>query len=144
MKQNLILLVEDDPDNAALALLAWKKVPDPPEVVVARDGEEMLEYLYGTGAFAGREMSSMPRLILMDLKLPKLGGLDVLKRLRSESSTKTIPVVIFTSSSEPGDIAQSFRFGANSFVRKPIDFEDFCNTLKLITNYWLTINTMPG
>jgi two-component system response regulator len=125
MSEKVILLVEDNPDDEALTLRALKKNNIMNEVVVARDGEEALEYLFGAGKYEGRDTSIQPQVILLDLQLPKLGGLEVLKRLRADQRTVLQPVVILTTSSEETDIAESYESGANSYIRKPVDFNQF-------------------
>jgi two-component system, response regulator len=137
-----ILLVEDNPDDEALTLRAMRKqVPHP--VTVARDGAEALEYLFGTGRHSGRDHSIRPLLVLLDLKLPKVNGLEVLRRIREDARTKSLPVVVFTSSTEEQDILDSYRLGANSYIRKPVDYAQFCDHLKQVMNYWLCVNQLP-
>ncbi len=143
MTSKPILLVEDNPDDEELTLLALKDDKIANDVVVTRDGVEALDYMFATGKFAGRKPSETPALILLDLKLPKLSGLDVLKRLREDPRTKTIPVVILTSSNEEQDIVASYQLGVNSFVRKPIDFHEFQKVVKEIGVYWLLVNQPP-
>ena len=140
MKDKVILLVEDNPRDEALTLRALKKSNVVNEVVVARDGVEALDYLFGTGVHAGRDMSVTPQLILLDLKLPKLNGLQVLQGIRADERTKRLPVVIFTSSSEEEDMIKSYELGANSYVRKPVDFEQFLEATKQLGLYWLVLN----
>jgi two-component system response regulator len=123
----LILLVEDDPDDEALTLRAVRKNM-PHRVVVARDGVEALEFLFGTGRYAGRDLAEVPLFVLLDLKLPKVSGLEVLRRTREEVRTRTIPVIVFTSSTEEQDILDSYRQGANSYIRKPVGYVQFCRT----------------
>jgi two-component system response regulator len=136
-----ILLVEDNLDDEALTLRALKKIELTYDVVVAHDGVEALDVAFGTGAYAARD--NMPRLILLDLKLPKVDGLEVLRRLRANSLTKAIPIIIFTSSTEEQDILDSYCLGANSYVRKPVDFNQFCDALRHISQYWLSLNQLP-
>ena len=143
MNNNVILLVEDNPDDEELTLLAFKESNVLNEVVVARDGAEALDYLFGTGKYAGRDASCPPQLILLDLKLPKLGGLEVLEHMRADPRTSLIPVVILTSSSEEEDILASYRLGANSYVRKPVDFHHFADSVKQLGMYWLLLNETP-
>lgn len=140
MKDKVILLVEDNPRDEALTRRALTKSNIVNEVVVARDGVEALDYLFGTGTHAGRDMTVMPQLILLDLKLPKLDGLQVLQRVRADERTKRLPVVIFTSSSEEEDMIKSYDLGANSYVRKPVDFEQFLEATKQLGLYWLVLN----
>lgn len=143
MNAKLILLVEDNPDDEELTLLALKKSNILNEVIVARDGVEALDYLFATGKYADRSPSRMPQLIMLDLKLPKLDGLEVLKRLRADPRTKLIPVVILTSSSEEEDVVASYNNGANSYVRKPVDFHRFADAIKQLGMYWLILNEVP-
>jgi two-component system response regulator len=141
--KRIILLVEDNPDDEELTLMALKENNILNEVVVAHDGEEALEYLFGTGKWAGRNPASLPQLILLDLKLPKLGGMEVLQRLRAEPRTQLIPVVVLTSSSEEDDVVSSYRLGANSYVRKPVEFGDFSAAVKQVGLYWLLLSELP-
>lgn len=138
-----ILLVEDNPDDEALTLRALAKNRIANEIVVARDGVEALDYLFGTGTFAGRDVALLPQVILLDLNLPRLGGLEVLRRLRSEPATATIPVVVLTSSKEDRDLVDSYRLGANSYVRKPVDFVAFVEAARQLGLYWLVLNEAP-
>lgn len=143
MSDKVILLVEDNPDDEALTLRALKKNNILNEVVVARDGEEALEYLFGTGRYAGRDTSVQPQVILLDLQLPKLSGHEVLKRLRADKRTMLQPVVILTTSSEEQDIIKSYENGANSYTRKPVDFNRFIEAVKQLGLYWLVLNEVP-
>ena len=138
--KKVILLVEDSPRDEALTLraLAMNKIVN--NITVVRDGAEALEYLFGTGAYADRDMSVVPQVVLLDLKLPKVDGLEVLRRMRSDPRTARLPVVIFTSSSEEEDVISSYSLGANSYVRKPVDFEHFLEATKQVGLYWLVIN----
>ena len=136
----MILLVEDDPRDEALTRCALKKSNIVNKVVAARDGVEALDYLFGTGKYAGRDMSIMPQLILLDLKLPKVNGLQVLQKIREEERTRRLPVVVFTSSSEEEDMIKSYDLGANSYVRKPVDFEQFLEATRQLGLYWLVLN----
>ena len=140
MAQKHILLVEDHPDDEELTMRALKKNNIMNEVVVARDGVQALEYLFGTGAHAGRDMDCMPQIILLDLKLPKIDGLEVLRRLRADDRTKFLPVVVLTSSKEEQDIVKSYQLGANSYVRKPVDFQEFSQAVQNLGLYWLILN----
>ena len=140
MESKVILLVEDNPRDEALTLRALKKSNIVNDVVVARDGVEALDYLFGTGAHAGRDTSDMPQLILLDLKLPKVDGMQVLRRMREDERTRRLPVVVFTSSSEEEDLINSYNLGANSYVRKPVDFEQFLEAAKQLGLYWLVLN----
>ena len=143
MKAKVILLVEDNRDDELLTLRALKKNNVINEVVVARDGVEALDYLFATGAYAGRDTSVMPRLILLDLKLPRIDGLDVLRRLRADARTRLLPVVILTSSKELQDMLDSYGLGANSYVRKPVNFEQFVRAVEQLKLYWLSLNEAP-
>ena len=143
MSDKVILLVEDNPDDEALTLRALKKNNIMNEVVVARDGEEALDYLFGTGKYAGRDTSVQPQVILLDLQLPKINGIDVLKRLRADPRTALQPVVILTTSSEERDIISSYASGANSYIRKPVDFNQFIEAVKQLGLYWLVLNESP-
>lgn len=139
-KEKVILLVEDNPDDERLTIRALKKQNIQNEVVVAHDGVEAIEYLFGEGKHAGRDLSQMPQVVLLDLKLPKLNGLDVLKRIRANERTHSIPVVVLTTSSEERDIVDSYNLGANSYVRKPVDFVEFAEAVKTLGMYWLLLN----
>ncbi len=143
MTDKVILLVEDNPDDELLTLRALKKNNVPNEVVVARDGVEALDYLFGTGEYAGRDTDAMPQLILLDLKLPKVDGLEVLRRLRADERTRLLPVVILTSSREQQDMLDGYGLGANSYVRKPVNFEQFVGAVEQLKLYWLTLNEAP-
>jgi two-component system response regulator len=142
-KGETIMLVEDNPDDVELTLRAFKKNNIANGVVVARDGAEALDYLFGTGAYAGRDTNDTPRIILLDLKLPKLDGLQVLERLRNDERTRLTPVVILTSSKEEHDLISGYKTGANSYVRKPVDFNQFVEAVRHIGLYWLLINEVP-
>ncbi|UCD90798.1 MAG: response regulator [Desulfobacterales bacterium] len=143
MDLKIILLVEDNPDDELLAIRALKKNNIMNEVVVARDGAEALDYLFATGAYEGRDTSVMPQVILLDLKLPKVSGLEVLKRLRDDDRTRLLPVVILTSSREERDLKESYRLGANSYIRKPVDFTQFSEAIRQLGLYWLVLNEAP-
>ena len=143
MDNKVILLVEDSPRDEALTLRALKKSNIVNEVVVARDGVEALEYVFGTGAHEDRDLSLMPQLVLLDLKLPKIDGLEVLRRLRADTRTRRLPVVVFTSSSEEEDMIGSYSLGANSYIRKPVEFEQFLEATKQLGMYWLVLNEAP-
>lgn len=137
----VILLVEDNPDDELLTLRALRKNNILNEVVIARDGVEALDYLFGEGACAGRDTGNPPQLVLLDLKLPKLDGLEVLKRIRSDPRTRFQPVVILTTSNEDQDVIASYELGANSFIRKPVDFDQFMEAVRQLGLYWLVLNT---
>ena len=143
MEHKVILLVEDNPRDEALILRALRKSNVVNEVVVARDGVEALDYLFGTGAHAGRDLDVMPQVVLLDLKLPKVDGLEVLQRIRADERTRRLPVVVFTSSSEEEDVMRSYDLGANSYVRKPVDFEHFLEATRQLGLYWLVLNEAP-
>lgn len=139
-KQSTILLVEDNPDDEALTLRALTKNKLLNEVVVARDGEEALNYLFAEEKYEGRDVTQTPALVLLDIQLPKIDGFGVLKRLRSEEHTRYIPVVILTSSAEQEDILSGYGLGANSYIRKPVDFDAFMKTIGQLGPYWLLLN----
>lgn len=139
-----ILLVEDNPDDEVLTLRALKANNICNRVDVARDGVEALDYLFGTGTHSGRKKGTLPEVILLDLKLPKLDGLEVLERIRADERTKLIPVVILTSSKEESDLVNGYKKGANSYVRKPVDFDQFCDAVRQLGLYWLVLNERPG
>jgi len=143
MPDRLILLVEDNPDDEALAVRALKKSNVLNEIVVAHDGVEALDYLFGTGIHSGRDLTVQPGLILLDLKLPRLDRLGVLRRLRSDERTRRVPVVVMTSSGEQQDLLQSYGLGANSYIRKPVDFNQFTETMRQLGVYWLVLNEPP-
>ncbi len=140
METKLILLVEDNADDELLMLRALKKNHILNRVIVARDGVEALDYLFSTGEYAGKDAEPLPQLILLDLKLPKLNGFEVLKRMRAEKRTKYIPVVVLTSSTEEQDIISSYDLGANGFVQKPMDFNEFVEVANRLGVYWLGVN----
>lgn len=142
-KDKVILLVEDNADDEALTIRALKKNNILNEVVVARDGAEALDYLFGTGAYAGRDLTAPPQVVLLDLKLPKISGLEVLKRIRDDARTRMQPVVILTSSTEEQDLAAGYGLGANSYIRKPVDFDHFSEAARQIGLYWLVLNEAP-
>ncbi len=137
---NPILLVEDNPDDESLTLRAFSKNGVENPVVVARDGVEALDYLSGSGIHAGRDRSVMPAVVLLDLKLPRIDGLEVLRRIRADQDTALLPVVVLTTSSEPRDITQAYHLGANSYIRKPVDYQDFVKAVDAIATYWLSLN----
>lgn len=144
MKEKIILLVEDNPDDEELTLMALRQSKILNKVVITRDGVEALDYLFCTGTFTGRTPCNLPQLILLDLKLPKLGGLDVLSKIRADARTQFIPVVVMTSSSEEEDMISSYRMGANSYVRKPVEFHRFVDAVAQLGLYWLLINEIPS
>ena len=138
-----ILLVEDNPDDVELTLRALKKNNITNEIIVARDGAEALDYLNGAGAYSGRDTNDMPMVVLLDLKLPKMDGSEVLRRIRSEEKTKLLPVVILTSSKEEKDLINGYKLGANSYIRKPVDFSQFVEAVRQLGMYWLLLNESP-
>jgi len=140
MKNSRILLVEDNRDHQELTLMTLAENNVLNEVVVVSDGVEALDYMFGSGAYVGRDARDIPALVLLDLKLPKLGGLEVLRRIRSDERTALVPVVILTSSSEEEDIVASLQNGANSYVRKPVDFSRFVEQVQRLQVYWLLVN----
>jgi len=143
VNRKTLLLVEDNPDDEALTLRALRRNNIANEIIVARDGQEALDYLFATGAFDGRDINEQPQVILLDLKLPKVDGLQVLERLRAEPETRHIPVVVLTSSNEERDIIRSYDLGANSYVRKPVDFEQFLQAARQLGLYWMVLNEVP-
>jgi two-component system, response regulator len=143
MKNKIILLVEDNPDDQELTIRALKNNHIINDVVVTNDGVEALDYLFARGSFEGRDKTILPSLILLDIKLPKINGLEVLQQIRSNELTRIIPVVILTSSKEEQDLIASYHLGANSFVQKPVDFNQFNQAIKQLGLYWLLINTLP-
>jgi two-component system response regulator len=140
MDERTILLVEDNPDDEALTLRALKKHNIRNEVVVVRDGAEALDWLFARGAHAGRDESQLPQVVLLDLKLPKVTGLEVLRAVRDDPRTKRLPVVLLTSSKEEQDVIAGYDLGANSYVRKPVDFGDFAEAIRQLGLYWLVLN----
>ncbi len=143
MDQTTILLIEDNPDDVELTLHAFQKNHMANDVVVASDGAEGLDYLFGTGKYAGRDAEQPPALILLDLQLPKIGGFEVLRKVREDERTKRIPVVIMTTSDEEEDVVDGYNGGANSYLRKPVDFGEFMNAVKQLEMYWMVLNTPP-
>ncbi len=143
MKSKIILLVEDNPDDVQLTLRALKKSNILNEVVVAQDGVEALEYLFGTGKYQGRDPKILPQVILLDLKMPRMDGLEVLQRLRQDERTRLQPVVVLTTSSEDRDRVESYKLGANSYIRKPVDFGQFSEAVRQLGLYWLVLNEAP-
>lgn len=143
MDDKIILLVEDNPDDEELTLRALKKNKIGNNVVVARDGAEALDFLFGTGAYAGRDIKDLPQVVLLDLNLPKVGGLEVLRRIRENETIRLLPVVILTSSKEEQDIVKSYSHGANSYIRKPVDFNQFVEAVRQLGLYWLVLNEAP-
>lgn len=140
---DIILLVEDNPRDIDLTLRAFQRNNIKNEVVVARDGEEALDYLFGTGDYEGRDVLDLPHLILLDLKLPKVDGLEVLQAIRADERTKLLPVVVLTTSNEQQDRLESYSLGANSYIQKPVDFLQFNNAIQELGLYWLVLNVSP-
>lgn len=143
MSEKSILLVEDNPDDELLTLRALKKNNIMNEVIVARDGAEALDYMFATGTHKGRDVNVLPEVVLLDLKLPKVDGLEVLRRVRADQRTKLLPVVILTSSNEDQDRLAGYDLGANSYIRKPVDFEQFVDAVRQLGLYWLVLNEGP-
>jgi CheY-like chemotaxis protein len=143
MNSKIILLVEDNPSDIALTQRALEKARVSNELVVAEDGQEALDYLFGAGEHAGRDVTQVPALVLLDLKLPKVDGLEVLRRIRADERSRRLPVVILTSSKEEQDVAQSYDLGANSYIRKPVDFNQFAEAIQHLGLYWLVMNEPP-
>ncbi len=141
--EHVILLVEDNPDDEELTRLAFRKSNITNRLEIVRDGAEALEYLFATGAFAGRDAKDDPCLVLLDLKLPKIGGLEVLRQLRADPRTRLLPVVILTSSVEEQDVIRGYDLGCNSYIRKPVDFTQFAEAVKILGLYWLVLNQPP-
>jgi two-component system, response regulator len=138
-----ILLVEDHATDAELCLRALKKRNLANRIVWAKDGSEALDFLFGKGAYAGRDMSVLPKVVLLDLRMPKVGGLDVIKAVKSHNELKVIPIVVLTSSKEDSDVKESYKLGANSFVSKPVVFEEFSEAVARLGLYWLIVNKPP-
>jgi two-component system response regulator len=143
MASKTILLVEDNADDEALAFRALTKNNIGNQLIVARDGAEALEYLFGSGQYSGRDMNLGPQVVLLDLNLPKVSGLEVLRQLRANERTKLLPVVILTSSNEEQDRLHGYENGANSYVRKPVDFNQFIEAVRQLGLYWLILNELP-
>lgn len=142
-RSRIILLVEDNPDDVELTLRAFERSNVANEIVIAKDGREALDYLFASGAYGDRDDASTPEVVLLDLKLPKIDGLEVLRRLRADDRTRRLPVVILTSSNEEQDLIRSYNLGANSFVRKPVDFAEFVKAARQLGLYWLVLNEPP-
>jgi len=143
MKPKTILLVEDNPDDVELTLRSLRRNNIVNEIVIARDGVEALDYVFGTGSHAGRDVAIQPAVVLLDLKLPRVDGLQVLREIRADPRTHLLPVVVLTSSREDRDVVESYRLGANSYVRKPVNFEEFNEAVRELGMYWLLLNEHP-
>ena len=141
--KTMLLLVEDNPSDVALTERAFEKAHIANEMVVAQDGQEALDYLWGAGEYAGRDAADLPALVLLDLNLPKVSGLDVLRRIRGDARTRRLPVVILTTSKEEQDVAAGYDLGANSYIRKPVDFRQFAAAVEQLGLYWLVLNEAP-
>ena len=144
MEDKMILIVEDNPDDEALTIRALKKNNIGNRVVVVRDGVEALDFLFCTDAYASRDPNDMPQITLLDLRLPKVDGLEVLKRIRADQRTNLLPVVVLTSSKEEQDLIESYEYGANSYMRKPVDFDQFADSVHQLGLYWLVLNEAPS
>ena len=142
-QEKVILLVEDNPDDQKLTMRAMKRNNILNKIVIAQDGVEALDYIFGTGKYDGRDTLIQPQVILLDLNLPKIGGLDVLRRIRADERTALLPVVILTSSKEEKDLIEGYRLGANSYIRKPVDFNQFSEAIRQLGLYWLVLNEVP-
>ena len=143
MNSKIILLVEDNPDDVMLTQRALKKSKILNELLVAKDGIEAVEYLFSTGKYAGRDAKALPQVVLLDLKMPRMDGLEVLQRIRADERTKLLPVVVLTTSSEDRDRVESYKLGANSYIRKPVDFDQFVSAVQNLGLYWLVLNEAP-
>lgn len=144
MRNKVILLVEDNPDDEILTLRAMKKNNVINKVIIAHDGVEALDYLYKRGNYADRDDNDIPQLILMDVNMPKMNGLEALREIRSNPKTKLLPVVMLTSSREEQDMIESYELGANSYIKKPVDFDQFVEAVKQLGVYWMVLNELPG
>jgi len=144
MNKKIILLVEDNRDDEELTLMAFEQSEIMNEVAVVLDGAEALDYLFKTGKYTNRALSDLPAVILLDLKLPKISGLEVLKRIRADDQTQLVPVVILTTSKEQEDIINSYKLGCNSYIRKPVNFTEFIEAARKLGLYWLCLNEVPG
>lgn len=143
MEEKIILLIEDNPNDVMLTERALSKAHVLNRLVLARDGVEALDYLFGTGNWAGRDLNNIPQVVLLDIKLPKIDGLEVLRRIRADNRTKLLPVVILTSSKEQRDLIDSYSLGANSYIRKPVNFNQFAESVRQLGLYWLVLNEPP-
>ena len=143
MNNKVILLAEDNPADQKMTVRALRQHNVVNEIIVVRNGVEALDYLFGTGDYAGRDVTQLPSLVLLDIKMPKMDGLEVLRRLRADERTKMLPVVILTSSKEEQDLIDGYRFGCNSYIRKPVDFDQFAHAVQQLKLYWLVLNEPP-
>ena len=143
MKKNIIMVVEDNEDDLELTLRAFEKNNILNEIVIARDGVEALDYLFGTGAHEGRDLHIMPEVILLDLNMPRMGGIEALRHIRSNALTKLLPVVVLSSSDEEKDMIESYECGVNSYIRKPVDFNQFVDAVRHLSLYWMVLNQCP-
>ncbi len=143
MENKSILLVEDNPDDVDLTIRAFRKNNISNKIIVAQDGLEALDYLHGRGIYAGRDVNDLPVVILLDLKLPRMDGLETLRNIRQEESIRLVPVVILTSSAEQQDVIKGYKLGVNSYIRKPVNFEQFVEAIKFLGLYWLLLNEPP-
>lgn len=143
VNDKFILLVEDNPDDTALALRAFKRAHIRNEIVCVNDGVEAVDFLFGQGAYAGRNIDLLPQLILLDLNMPRMNGLEVLQKIRATAHTRRLPVVVLTTSNEERDLVQSYDLGANSYVRKPVDYDQFVAAVSQLGLYWLVLNELP-
>ncbi len=143
MQKNIIMVVEDNEDDLELTLRAFAKNNILNEIVIARDGVEALDYLFGTGVHEGRDLRVMPEVILLDLNMPRMGGIETLRKIRGDKRTKLLPVVVLTSSDEEQDMTESYECGVNSYIRKPVDFNQFVDSVKQLSLYWMVLNQHP-
>jgi len=143
MGKNAIMVVEDNEDDLELTLRAFAKNNILNEIIIARDGVEALDYLFGTGVHEGRDLQDMPEVILLDLKMPRMDGIETLKRIRANEHTKLLPVVVLTSSDEEKDMIESYECGVNSYIRKPVDFSRFVDAVQQLSLYWVVLNQHP-
>jgi len=143
MEKSIIMVVEDNQDDLDLTLRAFAKNNILNEIVIARDGVEALDYLFATGAHQGRDLRVMPEVVLLDLKMPRIGGIEVLRHIRSDARTKLLPVVVLTSSDEERDMIESYECGVNSYIRKPVDFAQFVEAVRQLSLYWMVLNQCP-
>ena len=143
-KSRTILLVEDNPTDELLTIRALKETSKTVEIIVAHNGAEALDFIFGTGTYAGRDIKQLPSLILLDLKLPKINGLDVLKKIRGDERVNLVPVVVLTSSKEEHDMIESYKLGANSYIHKRVNYEEFTEVAEQLGLYWFRLNELPG